>query len=458
MLHFPRTLRLAVSAGLVLATSLQAQPTEPKPTPNILVIVADDLGYADLGITGAKDIQTPHIDSLAQNGVSFSDAYITAPVCLPSRMGIVTGRYQEAFGVQTLGGPGHPPGIGLPTSERSLGDYLQREGYSVGLIGKWHMGWDDEFYPTNRGFDYFYGFLGGGTSYLPGTEGPLFRNDQEEPKESYLTDAFGSDAVEFVRREQDGPWCLMLCFNAVHVPMEATEEYLQRYAHIEDIGRRYYAAMTASMDDNVGRVLQALKETGQFDDTLVFFFSDNGGAPQNHSDNAPLRGGKYVLYEGGIRTPFLVQWPNGFKQTGTTLKEPVIAVDVVPTVLGLLEGVEPEAELHGVDLMPLLRDGQPLPDRALYWRYGPYMSAIRKGDWKLIRNGVGDNKDPAWELYNLRKDPAEAHNLAAKKPKLLRELKREFKAWDAELPPPLFVDRRLQQGIIWWNDVALPAD
>jgi arylsulfatase A-like enzyme len=423
-----------------------------KAPPNIVLIVADDLGVTDLSHYGNRDMLTPHIDSIARQGTAFTQAYVTAPVCMPSRMGFMTGRYQQRFGMQTLGNDR----IGMPASELNLGQLLKGRGYATGMVGKWHMGVNPEYRPTVRGFDEFYGFLNGNTPYYPGT-GQFWRNDREIPKPAYLTDGFGEAAVDFVNRHAGAPFFLYLSFNAPHSPMQAPAHYVERFKHIPDQGRRIYAAMTAAMDDAIGRVLAALREKGVEDNTIVIFFSDNGGAPQNYSENTPFRLGKYEIYEGGLRTPLFVQWKDGGVRAGATITAPVSALDVVPTALAAVNlAPDPVRPLDGVDLLPALR-GQPgalSADRPLFWRYGPYMAALRVGDWKILQAGVGENKNPAWELYNLAQDAGEATNLAAHHPEKVRQLVATFEAWDKTLPPPVLIDKRLLEGTVWWRKRA----
>lgn len=437
-------------AALLLAKTLVAQAATDRP--NIVLIVSDDLGYADLGHHGSREILTPHIDAIARGGVSFSQAYVTSPVCMPSRMGFMTGRYQQRFGMQTLGNDK----IGMPASEANLGELLKARGYATGIVGKWHLGVNPEFRPNVRGFDEFYGFLNGNTSYYPGS-GQFWRNADPIEKPAYLTDGFGEEAVSFIHRHAGHPFFLYLSFNAPHAPMQAPARYVERFAGIKDEGRRIYAAMTAAMDDNIGRVLAALRDKGVEQNTIIIFLSDNGGAPQNYSENAPLRAGKYEIYEGGLRTPLFVRWPAGGVRAGENRTAPVSALDLVPTLLAATgTTADPARPLDGINLLPALRDpAAALPaDRPLFWRYGPYMCAMREGDWKILKAGVGENKNPAWELYNLSVDASEKNDLAAAHPEKLRQLVASFEAWDKSLAPPLFIDKRLLEGTIWWRKRA----
>jgi len=300
------------TASLVVGTGALAEP--PTRRPNVVVILADDLGYRDLGVQGCPDIPTPNIDSIARNGVRFTDGYVSCPICAPTRAGLATGRYQQRFGFETNPGPSAyaDPSFGLPRSETTLAERMKSFGYATGMVGKWHLGYRQELQPTRRGFDEFFGFLEGANNYLPGRRGarnPILRGTEPVEEKEYLTDAFAREAAAFIDKRARDPFFLYLAFNAVHSPMEAIEGYLRRFSSIKDEKRRTYAAMSAALDDGVGRVLSALRRHRLEEDTLLFFWSDNGGpTPQTTSSNLPLRGYKAQVYEGGIRIPAMVQW------------------------------------------------------------------------------------------------------------------------------------------------------
>src|SRR5688572_28548236 len=306
----------------------QAQARAARP-PNIVVIVADDMGYADIGVHGAKDIPTPNIDALANSGIRFTNAYVTGPYCSPTRAGLMTGRYPQRFGHEfNIGGTATHAEAGLPLEEVTLADRLKAAGYRTAIFGKWHLGSVARFRPRARGFDEFFGFLAGAHSYVAVAQGqnPIMDGDSIPNRIDYLTDAIGGRAVEFINRNKARPFFLYVAFNAVHVPMQATEKYLSRFPSLSE-PRRTYAAMLSAMDENIGRTLGALRANGLEENTLVFFFSDNGGPTivggVNGSRNDPLRGSKRQTWEGGIRVPFIVSW-KGRIAPGRTDSRPII--------------------------------------------------------------------------------------------------------------------------------------
>ena len=409
--------------------------------PNILIILADDLGYADLGCQGCSDIPTPHIDSIAASGVRFTDGYATHPVCSPSRAGLMSGMYQHRFGFEHNSGPERyaAPNFGMPRDVRSLAEKLRAAGYATGMVGKWHIGFKEGLRPHERGFGESFVFLSGARSYLPNPSerNRLLRDGIEIPEDAeYLTDAFGRESAAFIERHQDTPFFLYLAFNAVHSPLQATSEYEQRFPHIADRKRRTYAGMTAAMDDAVGRVLGKLRECQLEKKTLVFFYSDNGGPTwETTSRNDPLRGIKGQMFEGGIRVPFLMQW-KGTLPAGDVYREMVMGFDCHVTALAAA-GVNASSTrpLDGVNLIPYLtgeKAGRP-HDR-LFWRAGR-KHAARVGDWKLVvepREG-----DPM--LFNLAKDIGEQHDLGGSNPDKLKELQAAFGDWEKGTMPAKWI-------------------
>ncbi|QDU30065.1 Arylsulfatase precursor [Anatilimnocola aggregata] len=429
-----------LAAGILLAQN--AAPSSST-KPNIVLIVGDDMGYADVGFHGCKDIPTPHLDKLAAVGTRFTNGYVTGPYCSPTRAGLLTGRYQQRFGHE------FNPGVatGLPTTEKTIADHLKAAGYKTALVGKWHLGDRPEYHPHLRGFETFYGFLGGAHDYFD-DKGILRGNEPVQEKE-YLTDAFAREAEVYIEKQKANPFFLYLAFNAVHTPMQADDPRLQKFAHIEDKQRRTYAAMMSAMDDAIGRVIAKLKATGTDKNTLVMFISDNGGPTMpgvtvNGSINKPLRGSKRTTLEGGIRVPFVVHWPGKFESS--TYEHPVIQLDLHATMLAAA-GAKPPVEFKadGVDLYTYVSNATNKPPHdALYWRFGS-QSAIRMGAYKLVRYDTTADLDPNLpkttskaKLYNLKDDIGETKDLAAEMPEKVRELQAKWDAWNAELAKPLW--------------------
>ncbi len=413
--------------------------------PNIVIIVGDDMGYADVGFHDCKDIPTPSLDGLAAGGVRCTNGYVSGPYCSPTRAGLLTGRYQTRFGHEF--NPSGSPDHGLPLSEATIADRLKAAGYKTGLVGKWHLGASVAMHPNARGFDEFFGFIAGAHTYLPGQGAPLYRDREEVKETEYLTDALGREAVAFIDRHQDQPFFLYLAFNAVHTPLEAQEERLAKFAKIVDPKRRKYAAMMSAMDDAIGEVLAKLDADGLSDNTLVFFISDNGGPTMattatNGSINAPLRGSKRTTLEGGVRVPFLVKWP-GKLPAGKVYEQPVIQLDATRTALEAA-GIETagDEKLEGVDLLPYLAgENNDAPHEALFWRFGPQM-AVRQGDWKLVKYDpvVDGGKKGATDarLYNLAEDISEEDNIIAEEPEKAKELQAAWDEWNKSNVPPLW--------------------
>ena len=429
-----------LGAGTVglLARNVYAGEGDPAGRrPNVITIVADDLGYADVGFQGCKDIPTPNIDALAASGVRFTNGYVSAPLCSPTRAGIMTGRYQQRFGHEFNPGPTPGEDIGLPLTEVTFADAMRSAGYATGLVGKWHLGAAPKFHPMKRGFQEFYGFLGGAHPYLnlsKDSPQPILRGADPVDEQEYLTDAFAREPVAFIERHRNEPFFLYLTFNAVHGPLQATEKYLGRFKNITDKKRHTYAAMLSAMDDGIGAVLKKLKEAGIEQDTLITFFSDNGGpTPTTTANNAPLRGTKATMYEGGIRVPFIIRWPRRL-QAGKVCEHPVISLDALPTAIAAAGGAPPkERPLDGVNLLPYLTGEKNSPPHdVLFWRMGPN-EAVRMGNWKLVKQGQG-----AVGLYDLAADISESKDLAAQNPAKAQELRKALDEWEAGLAQPLW--------------------
>jgi arylsulfatase A-like enzyme len=438
---------LVVAASLVASVPLEAPGAEPeagarKPEsrkPNIILIVADDLGYGSVGCQGQKDVPTPAIDSLAQNGVRFTNGYVSCPVCSPTRAGLLTGRYQQRFGHELNPGGG-PEGVqpGLPLSERTLADRLKALGYSTGIVGKWHLGNEPEQRPARRGFDSFFGFLGGAHSYLdPTVEGrnAVRRGDEPVDEKEYLTDAFNREALSFVEKHRKEPFFLYLTYNAVHTPMHAAPRHAGRFEGISDARRRTFASMISAMDEGIGRLLEKLRACGIEESSLVFFISDNGGPTRsNTSRNDPLRGFKGQVLEGGIRIPFIVQW-KGKIPAGKVYDSPVISLDIAPTALAAAGG-KTDPGFDGTDLLPYLTGANAgAPHETLFWRFGE-QGAARQGKWKLVKLAGAPP-----QLYDLAADVGETKDLAASEKEVFERLLAAWKKWDGELVKPLWGGR-----------------
>ena len=447
-----RQTKLILAVQLLAPFAVLQSCDAPAKKPNIVIILSDDMGYSDIGVHGCKDIPTPNIDRIATRGVRFTDAYANGSFCTPTRAALMSGRYQHRHGNEDLDDVTGP----LPLAVKTLPERLSAAGYTTGMVGKWHLGHTEGYTPLDRGFDEFFGFLGGGHFYLPDPNGkggyhaPLFRNRQPLQEQRYLTDAFGEEAAAFVERQRDAkkPFFLYLAFNAVHTPLQATEKYLQRFANIEDQRRRTYAAMLSAMDDAIGLVITSLEQTGKLDNTLVIFHNDNGGAVNNGSRNKPLHGFKIDTWQGGIHVPLLMQW-TGVLKPGSTYSLPVITMDLTASVLAVagagVDGVE------GVNLLPFVKgDKQGSPHEALFWRcrtrtaYPPPQAgdchAVRQGDWMYVHthryneDGTGPGPDVAPErLFNLASDLGEQYDLAAEQPEKLAELKKLYEAWSDEV-------------------------
>ena len=462
----------AVSALCASQYADAAQNDNPR-KPNIIILFADDLGYGDTSLYGG-DIPTPRISALAEGGVLFTDGYVTAPVCNPSRAGLLSGRYQQRFG-QTLNSQTEPP-IGstqgsLPRSQTTIASALKNVGYATGAIGKWQLGMADGQHPLDRGYDYFTGMASGMDFVDPSwpdvhiveapddsglrcsersTGSPRSRSDPprrlfqgRDPVElnEYLTDRLARESVEFIDRHKDEPFFLYVAHYAVHVPLETTDKYYQRFPGVDNETKRVYAAMASALDDAVGDVMDKLEAEGLLENTLVFFLSDNGAAQYIDADgkrNAPLTGHKRNLYEGGIRIPFAVQWKGRIPE-GQTTSHPVSSLDIYPTALGAA-GVQ-DVDSYGLDGVNLLRWLEDVEEDAphdyLYWRSGPN-AAVRKGNWKLLKGG-----DDVVRLYDLSNDMAESRDLSARHPEIVNDLQAALERWNREMAPPREASRRV---------------
>ena len=438
---------------LCLATilGLLGSPTTTQAAqPNVLLIYADDLGWGETGVQGNKDIPTPHIDSIAKNGVRFAQGYVAATYCSPSRAGLMTGRYPTRFGHEFNATARHS---GLSLKETTIAARLKSLGYATACVGKWHLGGEasQDYYPTNRGFDEFYGTLNNTpfyhpTQFIDSRKSLDIQNIADE--NFYTTDAYAERSADWIERNQAKPWFLYLPFNAQHAPLQAPQKYLDRFPNITDEKRKYFAAMMSGMDDAVGLVLAKIRELKQEENTIVFFIADNGGPTQStSSQNGGLRGFKMTTFEGGPRVPFFAQW-KGTLPAGKVEERPVMNLDVLPTVVAAAGGkLDPAWKLDGVDLLPYLTGkNESRPHETMYWRFGPQW-AVRHGDWKLVVSrkeaaGAGNNLAVAKpELYDLAHDVSESKDLASAEPAKVAELQKLYDAWNAEQAPPSAVDQ-----------------
>jgi len=486
---------IAYSGVILLFVASLAVADEPEaPRPNIVLFIADDLGYGELGCQGNQEIPTPHIDSIASNGVRFTSGYVTASFCSASRAGLMTGRWQTRFGYEfnPIGHHNEHPLAGLPMGQRTIANHLHDVGYATALIGKWHLGGHAAYHPQRRGIDEFFGFLHEGHYYKPSpyrglttmlrrrtlpipwkaveekteptkhrwrsrngslilsdhmghdepaydANNPILRGGQPIEEDAYLTDAFTREAVDFVKRTHERPFFLCVSYNAVHSPLQGAAPYMRKFAGIEDIQRRIFAAMLANLDDSVGAVLATLNDYDLEENTLIFFISDNGGPTKElTSSNLPLRGGKGEVFEGGIRVPFMMQW-KGVIPAAQTYEQPVVSLDIFATSAAVAGKPVPTKNMDGVNLLPYIKDEPKertaLPHKTLFWRMRD-RTAIRHGDWKLLRHRKGD-----WQLFHLSEDLGEANDLANAEPQRLQELIDVWAKLNAEMIPPVWDPR-----------------
>lgn len=431
--------------------------------PNVVLVIADDLGWGDVGYQGALDMLTPSIDSLARKGVQFSQGYVSCSISGPSRAGILTGVYQQRFGFYN----NLHPWAKIPEGQSTLGEMARNCGYVTGFVGKWHTADSPEQSPNRKGFDQFYGFWSDTHDYFRSTGKagvelydfcPLYRNDEIQPSlhESgeYITDRFTREAAEFIDKNASSPFLLCLSYNAVHSPWQVPEHYVERLGgrrfHHDD--RKVFAGMVLALDDGIGRVMESLRKNALEENTLFVFISDNV-SPRGQgiecstgyeykdrgnttmSSPGPFRGYKADTYEGGIRVPYIMSWPLELPQ-GVVYNKPVISLDIFPTIMQAIGGTsEQKYPLDGVNLLPYLKEDSltgKRPHSALYWRRDEDF-AIRKGDWKLVYNDQGSTRKI--QLFDMKDDKGEVYDLSSEYPELADSLLSEFDAWDAALPP-----------------------
>ena len=418
-----------------LSTIADVTSGEKRP-PNIVLLFSDDLGYGDISLYGSKKIPTPNIDALGKQGVRFSNAYVTAASCSPSRAGLMSGRYQQRFGFEfnTAGGAiTHRLHRGLDPSVVTMTDVLKQAGYVTGMFGKWHLGTQPQFHPQARGFDEFYGFLAGAHSFLPSkTPQPfhstIMRDKSPLIEPEYLTDAIARETVNFINANQDKPFFAYVPFNAVHTPIEATKKYQDRFPNETDQTRRDYYAMTSALDDAVGSIVDAIEKHGLSENTLVIFVNDNGGPIYTGvQSNGPLKLGKLFLFEGGIRVPMVIKLPGKF-EPDTVYDQSTSTLDLFPTICAAAGiKIPPGINLDGVDLTPFVNGvSTGAPHETLFWSNGPNI-AVRQGNWKLVKS-----YDNTW-LFDLASDIGESKNLANSKPKIVEQLEKLYQEWRSQM-------------------------
>ena len=444
--------------GLALCTCCLTAPVfAQNGPPNIVIILADDLGYDDVGFNGCPDIPTPNIDALAANGALCTDGYVTEPFCSPSRAAILTGRYQERYGfddnLEDCNDNGDNPALGLPLSEIILPQLLKPAGYVSAAIGKWHLGYAPDMFPLQRGFDHFVGFLGSQSNYYNVW---LYNDNTWFFNVQYLTDEFTQEAVSFINAHASQPFFLYLAYNAVHVPYDTPpDQYIQRVSYITDPARRVYAAMVVALDDGVGQVVQTLAANNILNNTLIIFLSDNGAPPgtRTRQSNLPLRGYKSDMLEGGIRVPFAVQWPARLNGQ-SSYHGMVSSLDIVPTVAAAAGLALPtDRDYDGMDVMPYLTGQQISPVRTFYWRWfglgsdGPSAQntiwGVRNGSLKLVVERARDTQSPA--LYDLSTDIGETTDLSQQQPDQVAALQTLYNQWQRIAVPTLWQENNDQQ-------------
>lgn len=430
-------LRLLVALALTTScgmNSLAAAMPGPKArTPNVVIVLVDDMGWADLSCYGSKDIRTPHVDKCAGQGVRLTHFYSNGPVCTPTRAALMTGRWQQRVGLEWAIYPGQRE-PGLPSEETSLARMLKDAGYVTGIFGKWHLGYRKEFGPNAHGFDEFFGLLSGNVDHYSHRErtGELDWYENTKPIEvsGYSTDLVTDRAVAFIDKNAEKPFFLYAAYNAVHWPFQppGRSKAVRTEKSWFDGTRQDYAAMVEAVDAGVGKILAALDKHGLADDTLVIITNDNGG--ERLSDNGPFFHHKATLWEGGIRVPCILRWP-GKLPAGKVSEQPAITMDLTASALAACQVSPPKGRLlDGIDIVPILVEKAPVQERTFCWRIerkDRQQKAVRKGNWKYVRDGNIDL------LFDLQLDPGERKSLAYQQPEILAQLKRSLVEWEVEM-------------------------
>ena len=426
---------LLSAAALPLLSRLNAAEKRP----NVVLILADDLGYGDMGCYGNPHIRTPNLDRLAASGVRFTDFHSSGPVCSPTRAGLMTGRYQQRCGITEVITAAGTRDNGLdPATQTTFAKQLKQAGYATGIFGKWHLGYQTKFNPDKNGFDQFRGYVSGNVDYFSHIDQAGFadwwENSKLVPEEGYTTELITRHGIEFLETNRSRPFCLYMPYETVHAPYQGPPDKAERV-----VGRQYNEAGTASdvkatykdmiesMDSNIGKVLAAIKRLGLERDTLVFYFSDNGATPRG--SNGPLHGFKGSLWEGGHREPAIAYWP-GKIAPGRVCDETVTCLDLFPTLLELTAAPKPPHKLDGASLLPLLTGHGTLGERTIFWGYMG-QRAVRRGKWKLLTGAPGAG--PSACLFDLANDLGETRNLAEQHPELVKDLTAALRAWEKDV-------------------------
>lgn len=419
--------------------------------PNIIMVLCDDLGYSDVGFNGAKDIKTPALDALATSGTKFTSAYVPHPFCGPSRAGIMTGRYAHTIGAQfNLPPNSETIGEGIDLNEKFMSKMLQESGYRTGLVGKWHLGAIEKYHPNNRGFDDFYGFLGGGHNYHPkdyktkyakakerGAKviwdylSPLEHNGKEVTNDNeYLTDVLSNQGVRFIQEssKKDNPFFLFMSYNAPHTPLEAKKEDIEVFSNIKNKNRRIYAAMVYAVDRGVHKLVESLKASGEYENTLIIFYSDNGGRKDKGATNYPLKEGKGSVYEGGYRVPMFFHW-KGVVPEGRIYSNPISALDLYPTFAKLADANIPSSKtLDGKDMWDnfMMNKEVRTGDNIFTMRHRNGFSdvGVRNGKWKAVKA-----YRQKWKLFDIEKDISESEDISSSHPTILKKLVTDAEQW-----------------------------
>lgn len=432
---------------VAIQTSTAKKPSKP----NIILVLTDDQGWADVGFNGCTDIPTPNLDRMADEGVIFSNGYVTHPYCSPSRAGIMTGRYQARFG-HDCNMPyteENDDTVGTPLSEKMISEALKEQGYRTSAIGKWHLGDHPNLHPPKQGFDHWFGFPGGATNYWGTPENALktiYRNGVPVPEKelTYITNDFTEEAIKFITKKDEKPFFIYLAYNAPHAPDHATKQYLENTKHIEYAGRSVYGAMVNGVDYCMGKIDSTLVANNLKDNTMVVFLSDNGGRTE-HADNRPYRGHKGQIFEGGIKVPFFIRWPEAI-HSNTVYNKPIISLDLFPTFLAAAGGdVSKEPQLEGENLLPYIKNEiQDAPHDMLFWRsVGGFEYAVRKGKYKLYKSAYKDKI----LLFDLDSDSYEREDISANYPEIVAELNEAYRKWDSKNIDPQWFDPH-QENVI----------